>query len=133
MAYPSKIINEGSFGSYQASVAIALYQRCYFNTAASTDGSGKPKVAICGATDRADLIAMQPIASGAFGTFKFANSPGEQYGVVSGTIGLGVAVYQAAAGAITAASGGGALLCGKSTSTGADGGTLTYLPVIAAA
>lgn len=128
MAYPNKIINEGPFDSFQAAEAIALYQRVKFNTVAAGDGSGKPQLAVAGATDRACGVAMQPIASGSYGTIKYINSPGEQFGNCSGSIGLGVTVYQAASGALTASSGGGAYVAGTSTSTGANGGTLTYLP-----
>lgn len=129
MAYPSKVIQEGSFDSYQTGEAIALYQRVKFSTVESTDGSGKPKILIAAATDRAIGVAMQGGASGAFITIKLLNAPGENFGIAVGTITLGVLVYQAAAGALTAASGGGALVAGVSTSTGANGGTLTYMPL----
>ncbi len=131
MAYPNKTINEGSFGSFQAGEAIALYQRVKFDTNAGSDQ--KPKILIAAIGDRACGVAMQPIASGSFGTIKFLNSPGEQFGLAVGTIGLGVAVYSAASGKLSTASGGGALLAGTSTCTGADGGSFTYLPINATA
>lgn len=133
MAYPNKVINEGPFDSFQAGEAIALYQRVKFNTTAAGDLSGKPQIVVAGATDRACGVAVQPIASGAYGTIKYINSPGEQFGNCVGSITLGALVYAAAAGALTASSGGGAYVAGTSTSTGANGGTLTYLPISAIA
>lgn len=133
MAYPNKVINEGSFGSYQASEAISLYQRVKWTATVATDGSGKPKLAVAGATDRACGVAMQPIASGSWGTIKFINSPGEQFANVSGSVTIAALIYAAASGAVTASSGGGAYVVGIATSVGANGGTLTYQPVTAIA
>ncbi len=128
MAYVNATIVQGGFGSFQASVDadITLYQRLCFNTTADTQG-GKPCVKACGATDRAMGVAMQPFAIGIFGTVRLANAQGEQYGQASGSIGLGVAVYQAAAGKLTASSGGGALRVGVATTPGFDGGPFTYM------
>lgn len=134
MAYVNCTIDEGGFGSFQcdAAGALTLYQRVKFTTTADSAG-GKPTIVACAATERAIGIVMQPIAVGAFGTVRFNNAQGEQFGISSGTIGLGVAVYGAAAGAVSAASGGGALLLGISTTPGFDAGPLTYLPSVAAA
>lgn len=128
MAYVNATINEGGRGSFQCDAAadIAVYQRLLFTTTADAHG-GKPTLVIAGATDRATCVALQPILKGAFGTVRFLNAQGEQYGIASGSIGLGVPVYGAAAGKLTASSGGGALRCGISTSPGFDGGPFTYL------
>jgi hypothetical protein len=131
MAYPNKTINEGSFGSFQAANAIALYQRVKLTTAAGSDQ--KPKIDVAAIGDRAVGVAMQPIAAGAFGTIKFLNSPGEQFGLCAGDITLGAAIYSAASGRVGVASGGGALLAGTATVTGADGGSVTYVPISATA
>ncbi len=131
MAYPNKTIHEIGWGSYLAAAAITIYQRVKFVAPASSDG--KPSIDVCAIGDRADGVAMAPIASGAWGPVRFLNAPGEQFGVASGSIGIGVAVYTAAAGRVSVVTGGGALLCGKSTSTGADGGVVTYTPIGAAA
>jgi len=128
MAYVNATIVQGGMASFQASVDadIPIYTRVFFTTTADSAG-GKPTVKACGATDRAIGVAMQPIAIGAFGVVRLANAQGEQYGLASGSIGLGVAVYQAAAGKVTASSGGGALRIGVSTTPGFDGGPFTYL------
>lgn len=131
MPYSNKTIVMGSEGTYQAAEAIALYGRVKFNT--SADSAGKPKLVYADAADVAIGVAMEPIADGAFGLIRFLNAPGEQFGLASGTIGLGVQLYGAADGKVTAASGGGALLVGISTTTGANGGTLTYMQRIAVA
>lgn len=131
MAYPNKTINEGSFGSFQAAADILLYQRVKFTTTAGSDQ--KPKIDVAGIADRAVGVAMQPISSGNFGTIKFLNSPGEQFGLASGSVTIGAAVYSAALGKVGVATGGGALLAGTATCTGADGGSLTYLPINATA
>ncbi|MBS0328228.1 MAG: DUF2190 family protein [Proteobacteria bacterium] len=130
MAYPNKTINEGSFGDYQAANAIGLYQRVKFTTATGSDQ--KAKIDVAGATDRGCGIAMQPIAAGAFGTIKFLNSPGEQFGIASGTITQGSDVYTAASGAYSNTQGSG-VLAGKAVCTGADAGTFIFVPIIAAA
>lgn len=129
MAYSQCSIVEGGKGSFQADAAgaISLYQRVKFSTTPDAHGA-KPTIVVCGATDRAIGVAMQPIAVGAFGTVRLANAQGEQYGLSLGSIGLGVPVYGAALGAISASSGGGALRCGISTIASSDGGPTTYLP-----
>lgn len=131
MPYSNKTIVMGSEGTFQAAEAIALYGRVKFNT--SADSSGKPKLVYADAADVAIGVAMEPIASGDFGLIRFLNSPGEQFGLASGTIGLGVSIYGAADGKVSTVSGGGALLVGISTTTGADGGTLTYMQKVASA
>lgn len=126
MAYTNKTINEGAgnFGSYQAAAAFAIYLRGKFVTPASADG--KAKIDLAGVTETTDVVAMTPIASGAWGTVRFANSGGEQFGVCSGTIAIGALVYAAASGKVSADSSGGALLLGRATSAGFDGGVITY-------
>jgi hypothetical protein len=128
MTYVNATINQGGFGSFQCDVAgdITLYQRLVFTTNASSAG-GKPCVKAAAATDRAIGVAMQPFKVGTFGNVRLLNAQGEQFGQASGTIGLGVTVYQAASGKLTAASGGGALLAGVSTTPGYDGGPFTYM------
>lgn len=136
MAYVNCTIDQGGFGSFQvdAAGALSLYQRVKFTTTPNTaDGSGKPTIVACAATERAIGIVMQPGAVGQVITVRFNNAQGEQFGISSGTIGLGVAVYGAASGAVSAASGGGALLLGIATTPGYDGGPMTYLPSVAAA
>lgn len=127
MAYVPCQINDGSYGTFQAAADITLYQRCKFTNAASAL-DGKAKITPCAIGERGDVIAMQPIASGEFGTVRFLNAGGEQYGQASGSIGVGVAVYTAATGLYSAASGGGALLVGTSTTEGFDGGPFTWIP-----
>jgi hypothetical protein len=137
MAYPNKTINTGPFGSFMADPegsALAAYARCKFVNPAGATKDSKPILQLCSATERADVITMQPIAAGAVGTVKFANSAGEQYGLCVGTIAsAGVLLYGGANGKVTAASGGGAVVVGKSTSPGADAGVVTYAPVVALA
>lgn len=135
MAYVNATINQGGFGSFQADAAgaIALYQRVLFTTTAGSDGSGKPTIVVAGVADRTIGVAMQPIAVGAQGTIRFQNAQGEQFGLATGTIGLGVAVYSAALGRMSTVSTGGALLMGISTTPGFDGGVFTYIQNAAAA
>jgi len=130
-AYSNKTINPNSEGTFQAAEAIALYARVKFNT--SPDNSGKPKIVYADAADVAIGVAMEPIADGAFGLIRFLNAPGEQIGLASGTIGLGVSIYGAADGKLSTVTSGGAKLVGVSTTTGADGGTLTYMQGVASA
>lgn len=126
MAYVNHTINEAgsNFGSYQAAAAIAIYLRTKFVTPASVDG--KAKIDVCDIGDHADGVAMAPIASGSWGPIKFLNGGGEQFGVCVGTIAVGGAVYTAALGKVSAVTGGGALLVGKATCAGYDGGVITY-------
>lgn len=131
MAYVNATINEGGFGTFLANEAITLYQRLKFITGASPDG--KPSLAVAGATERGDCIAMQPIASGAYGSVRFLNAQGEQFGNSNGTIALGGDVYTDALGAFTTTSGGGNLLVGRATTAGFDGGPFTWIPKIPAA
>ncbi len=134
MAYPNATINERGFGTFQsdAAGAIALYQRCHFSTTADSAGA-KPTLLVSGVTDRATVIAMEAIAISTstvfnFGTVRFLNAQGEQFGIASGTIGVGAAVYSAAAGRLSTVSTGGAILLGIATTAGADGGPFTWLP-----
>lgn len=125
MAYPNCTINEGTNGSFLASEAIGLYDRVKFVTGSSPDG--KPSLALAGATDRAIGVAMQPIASGAYGTIRFLNAPGEQFGNCVGTVALAALIYAAASGDVSGSSAGGALLIGQATTAGYDGGPITYM------
>ncbi len=141
MAYPNRTINDGPYGSFMAdptAAALGLNVRCKFvdpstTSPATTTPDGKPILQLCSATERADVITLQPIAAGAYGSVKFANAAGENFGVMSGNIATGVAIYGAASGKVSASSGGGALLIGKATSLGADGGGVTYTINIPAA
>lgn len=130
-SYSNKTINKTDEGTFQAAEAIALYARVKFNT--SADSAGKPKLVYADAADVAIGVAMEPIADGAFGLIRFLNAPGEQIGLASGTIGLGVTIYGAADGKLSTSSGGGAKLVGISTTAGANGGTLTYMQSVASA
>lgn len=137
MAYPNKTINNGPFGSFMADPgqsALPAYARCKFVNPSTTTKDAKPLLQLCSATERADVVTLQPIAAGKVGTVKYVNCGGETYGLASGTIAsAGVAIYGAASGKVSTVSGGGAVLVGKSTSPGADGGVVTYAPVPAAA
>lgn len=124
MAYPNKSINELGFGTYLAAAVIAIYLRCKFVTPAGPDG--KASINVCDIGDHADVVAMAPIASAGYGPVRFLNSPGEQFGVCVGTVAVGDPLYTAAAGKVSSATGGGALLIGKATCAGADGGVVTY-------
>ncbi len=131
MAYPNCTINQGGEGTFLASAAITLYQRCKFVTGSSADG--KPSLAVAGVTERGDCIAMQPIASGEFGTVRFLNAQGEQFGNSNGSIALGGDVYTDALGAFKGAAGSSAVIVGTATSAGYDGGPFTWIPKIPAA
>lgn len=131
MAYPNATINDGGYGTFLASEAITLYQRLKFVTGSSADG--KPSLAVAGITDRGDAIAMQPIASGEYGTVRFLNAQGEQFGNANGTIALGGDVWTDALGAFKAATGSSAVLVGRATTAGYDGGPFTWIPLVPAA
>ena len=136
MSYSNKTINDGPYGSFQADPAnadIGIYVRCKLATPSAATPDGKPTLVVCAIGERADVITMQPIAAGAYGAVKFANAGGEQFGIMSGACGIGVALYTAAAGAVSTTSSGGALLCGKSTSAGYPGKVVTYVNNIPAA
>jgi hypothetical protein len=132
MSYVNKTINDGPYGSFMADAgqaAIGIYVRCKFVDPAGATPDGKPLLQVCGAADRADVVTMQPIAPGAYGTVKFANAAGEQFGKMSGNCASGVALYGAASGKVSTVSTS-ATLIGKSTSIGADGGTVTYASAV---
>lgn len=130
MAYVNTSINQGGEGTFLASTAISLYQRLTFVT--GTSGDGKPSLAVATNLDRAVAVAMQPIASGAYGTVRFLNAPGEQFGLASGTIALGATVYAAAAGKLSTVATSSNIV-GIATSAGFDGGPFTYIQHVAAA
>lgn len=127
MAYPNVSIDQGGFGSLQADAAgaLTLYQRVKFTNTADSNGS-KPTIVVAGATDRAVAVVMQPIAASAFGTVRWLNAQGEQFGIASGTIPVGTLIYAAANGALSVSSAGGALPVGFSTTAGYDGGAFSY-------
>lgn len=131
MAYVNATINQGGFGSFQvdAAGALSLYQRVKFSTTASSN-SGKPTLVVANGTDRAIGVVMTPAAAGFHTTIRFLNSQGEQFGIASGTIGLGVLVYAGAAGVLAAT---GTLVVGISTTAGFDGGAFTYIVLTPAA
>jgi hypothetical protein len=133
MAYVNATINEGGFGSFIATEAITLYQRVKFVTTALAAGDGKVGLAVAGIAERGDAIAMQPIASGDFGTVRFLNAQGEQFGQATEAIALGGAVYTDALGNFSTTAGGGALLVGVATSAGYALGPFTWIPKIPAA
>lgn len=127
MAYVNATIDQGGFGSFKidAAGALTLYQRVKFGTTA--DAAGKPTIVAAGATDRAIGVVMVPGSAGDYITIRFLNAQGEQFGIASGSITLGVTIYQGATGKLTASSGGGALVAGVSTTPGFDGGPFTYM------
>lgn len=129
--YSNKTINPGSDGTFEAAEAIPLYARVKFNTTA--DDSGKPGIILADGTEVAIGVAMEPIANAAYGLIRFLNAPGEQFGLASGTITLGATIYAATDGKVTASSAGSAKVVGIATTTGADGGTLTYVQAVATA
>lgn len=132
MAYPNATINEGGFGTFwvDAAGAVTLYQRVKFSTTAASDF--KPTLVVAGVTDRGNAIVMQPGNASTPVVVRFLNAQGEQFGIASGTIGIGVPVYTAALGVYSATQGSG-LLAGYATTAGFDGGPFTFLPVTAAA
>lgn len=131
MAYPNKTINDGPYGSFMADpgqAALGIYVRCKFVDPSTSTPDGKPLLRLAGATERADVITMQPIAAGAYGTVKFVNCGGEVFGQMTGNIASGTQLYAAASGKVSSSSAGSALKVGKTTSTGNDGGAVTYAP-----
>ena len=136
MAYVNKTINDGPYGSFMEDPngsAIGIYVRCKFAAASGATLDGKPILQVCSATERGDVVTMQPIAAGAYGTVKFMNAPGEQYGWMAGNVTEGSAIYAEASGKVGTATAGGALLIGVATSAGSDAGYCTYTPNAAAA
>lgn len=134
MAYPNKLIIEGVRDSFMADPdgsTLGIWLRCkYVNETTTPDGT--PALALCSATERAEVVTMQPIAAGAYGTCQQANS-GTLMGQMVGNVSSGNALYGAANGKVTASSGGGAVLVGYATCDGADGGYVTYAPASVAA
>lgn len=136
MPYPNKTINDGPYGSFMADpgqAALGIYRRCKFVDPTTLTPDGKPLLQLCSATERADVITMAPIAAGQYGPVKFANGGGEQKSFCVGSVESGTAIYAAAAGAVTGSSAGGALLTGKTTSTGRNGGPVVYINNVPAA
>ena len=132
MAYSNKLINDGPYGSYMAdpnSAAIGIYRRCKFVPSGGVTSDDTPILQLASATERADVVTMQPIAAGAYGTVKFMNGGGEQFGQLKagdGGVANGTALYAASSGQVSPSSAGGALLIAMTTMTGADGGIVTY-------
>jgi len=137
MAYPNITIDQGGFGTFQSdtatAVALTIYQRVKFSTTADTNGA-KPTLLVAGVTDRGVAVVMQAsIAAGSFGTVRFLNAQGEQFGISdSAGITVGSPIYTAAAGIYSATQGSG-LLIGYATTTAAGYGQFTFLPINAAA
>jgi hypothetical protein len=136
MAYKNKTYNDGQYDTYMADPGgstIPAYRRCKFVVASPSRVDGRPMLQLCSATERADIITMQPIAAGAIGNCRYVNGGGSVYGaVVPGAAAItdGVLIYGAANGQVTGASGGGAVVVGKTTSPGVSAGVLTYAPVV---
>lgn len=131
MAYPNKTINDGPYGSFMAKpgeAALGIYVRCKFTDPSTSTPDGKPVLELAGATEEAQVVTMQPIAAGAYGTVKFLNAGGEVFGQMTGNVASGTQLYAAASGKVTASSAGSALKVGKSTSTGNNAGAVTYAP-----
>jgi hypothetical protein len=131
MAYPNKTINDGPYGSFMADpgqTALGIYVRCKFVDPSTTTPDGKPLLQLASATERADVVTMQPIAAGAYGTVKFVNAGGELFGQMSGNVASGTQLYAAASGKVGPSSAGSALKVGRTTSTGNDAGAVTYAP-----
>lgn len=132
MSYVNKLIQDGPYGSYMADPngsTIPLYARCKFAAASGATPDGTAILQLASATERADVIAMQPITAGAYGTVRFMNCGGEQFGALKagdGGVTEGSAVYAAASGAVSPSSAAGAILLGVATTAGADGGVVTY-------
>lgn len=129
MAYPNCVANDGPYVTFMADPngsGIGIYIRCKFAAASSATPDGKPILQICGVAEREDVITMQPIAAGAVGVCKFANAGGEQFGQMAGSCTEADALYTQAAGKVGTATGSGALLTGKATMAGSDGGPVTY-------
>lgn len=137
MAYPNKLVIEGLRDSFMAdpdSAALGIWVRCKFTDSDGATPDGTPVLLLCAATDRADVVTLQPIAAATYGACALANgSGGELLGIMSGNCTEGDLLYGAANGKVSTASGGGAVLVGKATVSGADGGTVTYLPLAVAA
>lgn len=136
MAYPNKLRIEGIADTYMADPdgsAIGINLRCKLVADAAT-GDGTPALALASATERGNVVTLQPIAAGARGACAYSNgSGGTLIGVCVGTIAHGDAVYAAASGKVSASSAGGALLLGVCEIAGANGGTCVWIPNPAAA
>jgi hypothetical protein len=131
VGYPNKTINDGPYGSFMADPegsGIGIYIRCKFANPTTVTPDGKPILQICSATEVCDVVTMQPIAAGAYGTVKFINCGGETYGIMNGNVNSGTQLYAAASGEVSASSAGSALKVGMTTSTGNDNGPVTYAP-----
>lgn len=131
MAYPNKTINDGPYGSFMADPngsTLGIYTRCKFADPTTVTPDGKPILQLASGTEQAVCVLMQPIAAGAYGTVKFLNAAGEQFGIMAGNSASGVQLYAAASGKVTASSAASAIKIGITTSSGADGGPVTYLP-----
>lgn len=125
MAYPNKLIIEGTRDSFMAdpdNSAIGVNLRCVLQAEATTP-DGTPALALAGDDVRGVCWTCQPIAAGAYGLVQYLDDMGTHMGVCVGTIASGAAVYAAASGKVA---GSGTVLIGESTCAGADGGTVTY-------
>lgn len=129
MSYPNKTIADGFYGSFQADPGqadIPIYSRCKFVAGPSADG--KAMLQVAGIAEYADVVAMQPITAGAWGTVKFLNGCGEQFGIATESITEGDLVYDAASGQMSKSSGSSAKVNGRATSAGTAGNVFTWSP-----
>jgi hypothetical protein len=127
--YYNKTIVDGFYGSFRADpdqANIPIYSRCKFVNAVSADG--KACLQVAGITERADVVAMQPIVAGEWGTVKFLNGCGEQFAIATETITRGDELYSAASGQMSKSSGSSAVLCGRATSDATATNVFTYSP-----
>lgn len=132
MAYPNKTLNDGPYGDFMADPngsTLGIYTRCKFSDPTTATPDGKPILSLASGTEQAQVVTMQSIAAGSYGTVKYLNSGGEQFGIMAGNIASGTLLYAAANGKVTASSASSALKVGMTTSTGADGGPVTYTPM----
>lgn len=133
MAYPNKLIIEGLRDTYMADpdgADLGIWLRCKLVADTATP-DGTPVLQLASASERGSAITLQPIAAGAYGACAISNGGGGSHmGVCVGTIPHGGDVYAAASGKVANS---GTVLLGVATCSGADGGTVTYLPNPAAA
>lgn len=129
-SYYNKTIVDGPYGSFQADpdqADIALYARCKFVSNVSADGQAMLQV--CAITEAADCVAMQPIVAGKWGTVKFFNAPGTQFGNATEAISAADVIYSAAAGAVSKSSGSGAVVQGKAVIASGANRVCVYAPL----
>jgi hypothetical protein len=132
--YYNRTTNDGVFGSFQADpdqADIPIYARCKFVSNVSSDGQAMLQVA--GLTEAADVVAMQPIVAGKWGTVKFMNAPGTQFGNVTEAVSPGDTLYSAASGNLSKSSGSFAVIQGKVVVGAQASRVCVYAPIAGAA